>query len=146
MKVRYASPAGLKAGRSVGSFRLKIFAAALRAAGRSGQPESVADAPVGKVGRSVGAFRLNFLPPRCARRSVGRVVPTQILLPRALRVVVGRSGCSDPIFFVAALCAAGRSVGKSTKFEPQHHPSPARMLSSEEVQIASGRPELNWMN
>ena len=80
LKVRFASPASLKAGRSVGSFRLIFFAPrCARRVGRSGQPESVADA----LGRQGG--------------SVGRVIPTQFFAA-ALRAAVGRSGHSDPIF------------------------------------------------
>ena len=74
LKVRFASPAGLKAGRSVGSFRLNFLPPrCARRVGRSGQPESVADA----LSRQGG--------------SVGRVIPTQFFAA-ALRAAVGRSG------------------------------------------------------
>ena len=90
LKVRFASPASLKAGRSVGSFRLIFFAPrCARRVGRSGQPESVAAA----LGRQGG--------------SVGRVIPTQFFAA-ALRAAVGRSGHSDPIFLPP--CCARRSV------------------------------------
>ena len=60
LEVRLASPAGLKAGRSVGSFR----------------PGRKSPLAVGWVGRS-GRSDPKFSPPRCARRSVGRVVPSR---------------------------------------------------------------------